>query len=98
MTDAQWKDESSYSRGERGRVEPSVWVLSLPTTRISVHRHIHRPGKWLLTCRRLGIEMKELKASAIEEAVSEALLLLNLSAIMVSEDIKAAASVRMPRP
>lgn len=93
---AKWKDESSYSRGERGRIEPNVWVLSLPTTRISVHRHIYSPGKWLLTCRRLGIEMRELEAIEVGEAIKEALRLLDLAVIMVREDLKAAALAPCP--
>lgn len=86
----EWKDETSYSRGELGKVEPDTWVLHLPTTRIAVHRHINHPGKWVLTCRRLGIELRELDADDVETAKRVALQLLELAVLMVKKDLEAA--------
>lgn len=43
-----WKDESSYSRGEK-RI-PYAWVARPGMLRLSVHRHIHYPGAWLVSC------------------------------------------------
>ena len=46
----EWKDVSSYSRGDKERI-PSAWLLKAGYVRIVVHRHIHYPkDQWLLSC------------------------------------------------
>jgi hypothetical protein len=46
----EWKDETSYSRGDTERV-PRAWAVKVGALKISVHRHIHHdPDVWLLTC------------------------------------------------
>lgn len=64
----KWNDEIDYRAGE---VKSSV--LHLPSLRISVHRHIHYPGKWLLSVRELSIETRILRSHDLEQARAEAL-------------------------
>lgn len=66
----QWKDESSYSRGERGTREPTVWRMS--DLRLSVHRYLNLPG-WYMSAHDDGIDKHELKATDAEDAKREAL-------------------------
>jgi len=68
----EWVDESSYSRGQRGEVEPSVWELKGAPGRLTVHRYIGLEG-WFVTCRDLDLERHELRARGAEEAKQEAL-------------------------
>jgi len=51
MSRPEWKDQTSYSRGEKERV-PSVWVMQLTReVRISVVRsHIYNPENWVMHC------------------------------------------------
>lgn len=52
---SEWEDTTSYSRDERGKIEPRCWELSMTGLCICVHRHIGFPGEWLLSCRELDI-------------------------------------------
>lgn len=71
---AKWKDDSSYSRNDPHPRVATVWSLELPQRlRVIVHRHIHVPGVWFLSCHRLGIDTEQLKASELEDAKAEAL-------------------------
>jgi predicted DNA-binding helix-hairpin-helix protein len=58
---SEWKDSTGYSQGERGKIEPTSWALTLsPELRISVtkgHR-IYR-GEWIMFC--YGLDMKEVQ-------------------------------------
>lgn len=46
----EWKDETSYSRSDTGRV-PRTWVARICGLRVTVSRNIHHaPDAWLLTC------------------------------------------------
>lgn len=45
-----WQDTTSYSRGERGTIEPKEWTLETETLRITIHRHMHHAkDAWVLT-------------------------------------------------
>jgi len=65
-----WTDITSYSRGERK--EPRTWELQLPWIIIIVTRHKDYPGKWLMNCRQLCLDMHELTAKEIGDAREEA--------------------------
>lgn len=73
MNKIEWKDESGYSRGERGNVPPTVLATKIMDTRISIHRHIWYPKTWLLSSGDLNIENKDLKTDNFEEAKSIAI-------------------------
>lgn len=68
----KWKDTSSYSRGERGTVEPTCWELYTGEMRIRVHRSRSLDG-WFLSVPRLQIECAALATSSVEDARAEAI-------------------------
>lgn len=44
---SEWKDVSSYSRGQRGTIEPAAWELEVGNLRIVLHRkHGSDPTQW----------------------------------------------------
>ena len=76
-----WKDESSYAQGERGKVDPKAWGLTLESeprpgafrrsSYILVHRYVGCDG-WFLTCRDLGLDTRELGDISADEAKQQA--------------------------
>lgn len=71
----EWKDASSWSRGE-DRTEPKTVALQLPVgPRLVVTRHIHFPGKWVASAGDL-MTQRELAADALDAAKREAITLL----------------------
>lgn len=74
--DLTWEDTTSYSRGERGTIEPRAWTIStgdvLLRLDVTVTRHIDYPGEWLLICRQLNVR-HALKSEELEAAKVEAL-------------------------
>lgn len=47
---SEWKDDTSYSQGQRGKVPPSTWVLTVAGRRIVVTRRWGVDGTWFLLC------------------------------------------------
>lgn len=68
----QWVDVTSYSRGERGSVEPSAWELRGQHLRMIVHR-MHSLDGWFGTCHEVSIDCLPLQASDVVSAQAEAL-------------------------
>lgn len=70
----KWKDETSYSRTNKERT-PSTWKITLEEIGydIIVTRHIYYKDTWLLSCRKIDIDMCNLKTNDIEEAKQKAL-------------------------
>jgi hypothetical protein len=72
---ATWVDATSYSRDERGKIEPRTWEHRTRSLRVTVTRHRDcAPDVWLLTCHDVGISLLELKSRGLEEAQTEALV------------------------
>ena len=71
-----WKDTSSYSRGQTDRV-PHCWTLKIEEISIDViNAHRDDPGAWVMHCYALGIEKRWLKIpreSTPEQAQSAAI-------------------------
>lgn len=87
---SEWKDSTSYSRGERGSTEPRAWDLDLDGLRVTVHR-IHRiDGLWFGTCYAMGITDKQLGRPDIESARHEFLMLCVGRANRWAEKLRAA--------
>jgi len=79
-----WKDISNYSQSDKNRT-PWNWELEfLPNCRIIVHKHIHNPEKWHLTCQALQINTKELREDSIELAKREALKIVKFKAEQIA--------------
>ena len=54
---AVWIDATSYSQGQRGKVEPTAWECKLDGLRVWIScGHRMNPDKWVLTCRELNKE------------------------------------------
>ena len=85
-----WKDASSYSRGERGKVEPTAWeIVSAPPgrLRICVHR-VHRLEGWFVTCHELRIDRRELGDVTLDEAKTSALALVGQQLSTLFHDLR----------
>lgn len=81
----QWENCSTYSRGDKERI-PSVWKVKVGNLSICVHRHIHHPGKWLLSCD-LFFNNKELKPEGIEQAKCQAVAMVQVELQKAIDDI-----------
>lgn len=82
-----WKDTTSYSRGEASKgVEPRTWEAQSGPFRILVSRWIHFPGRWLVSCPKLDLELRELDSEKITDAKAEALRLVQDRALVRLKD------------
>lgn len=61
------------SRGERGKVEPRLWVVEGARVRISVHRMHGLPDLWFVSCVALGVDRVALVSRDLEGAKVEAI-------------------------
>ncbi len=69
----QWKDETSYQRGEAR--DPKTWKMEIDLLCLVVTRHIHfAKDAWVFSFRPF-YEMHQLKSKDIKEAKAEALRL-----------------------
>lgn len=71
----QWKDVTTYSRGERGVKEPTAFELDMGGGfRIWIScGHLYYPGEWVMKCHALGqTEPKKLRAQNFVEGAREA--------------------------
>lgn len=73
-THMKWKDETSFAQGEQDRT-PRAWVARPGMLRVSVHRHRHFEGKWVLTCAPF-FDLFELKSEAAKDAKAEGIALV----------------------
>lgn len=67
----KWKDASSYSAGERGNVEPTVWNLVLEGLSVTVHRWHGIDDVWFGSCSTMGIDRHQLESPEHEKAKAE---------------------------
>ena len=72
MRKFEYKDETSYSRGERGNVPPRILATTINGIRIVIHRHRDYPDTWLLSSGRLNIDNKNLNTNDFEKAEEKA--------------------------
>ena len=68
-----WKDTTSYRRGERGTVEPSCWMASGVLVHIIVHRYHGCGDAWFVTCRQANIDAAGLEGPTLEAAKRQAI-------------------------
>jgi hypothetical protein len=74
----KWMDVTSYSRGDKER-KPTAWRLNskvLDLTVVFGHRDL--PGKWCFHCHALNFNTQPLEAQTLEEAKTEALILVTI--------------------
>jgi hypothetical protein len=65
----QWKDETSYSRGDKERVPTTFAAICGPLKLVVTSGHVHYPGRWVARCHLF--DTKPLKATSREEAQAE---------------------------
>src|SRR5690606_41821688 len=80
----EWKDATSYSQGQRGKIAPDAWECTVADVRVWVGSgHRYYPGEWVMHCHTLGMEAirigpasalseKEAQQAALTRAASEA--------------------------
>lgn len=74
----EWKNSTSYSRGDdKKTMEPSAWSLALGDDRfkptISLHRSIYQaPDVWLVSFTDLNIRNRVLGSKDVDDAKAEA--------------------------
>jgi len=65
----KWEDATTYSRGERGNIEPTAWKIM--GKRLSIYitcNHSYYPGEWIMHCFSLGLKEIELGAKDLKQA------------------------------
>jgi len=70
-----WKDVTSYSRGNKERI-PSTLETEICGFSLFIHRHIHNPGTWLLSCYGLNLTNVDLSTDDFNEAERNAVAFL----------------------
>jgi hypothetical protein len=66
----EWKDETSYSRGENPRVPKTFVARCGPLKLVVTCGHIHSPGRWVAHCHPI-FDTKTIDATSREEAQAE---------------------------
>lgn len=57
----EWKDATSYSQGQSGKIAPNAWECRIGGIRIWVGSgHRSYPGEWVMHCHELGISEKRI--------------------------------------
>jgi len=86
-----WKDTTSWSRSDKDRTEPKAVTCQVAHVRLTVHRHIHYPGKWLASCSPEVLHSPMvLDATTLENAKREALRKLHKASSDILEAISLA--------
>lgn len=97
MTTAnEWKDTTSYSRGERGTVEPRAWEIDLDGLRVTVHRYFDLEG-WFGTCHAMGVDRQQLTCERIADAQAQFIDYLIRRSQRWTEKLQRAAALRGER-
>jgi len=68
----RWVDATSYSRGERGNVEPRTWNMKVGSWLFIITKHRDWGDEWVLICRDFGVECKRLGTTNSDEAKAQA--------------------------
>ena len=73
----KWADTTTYSRGDKERT-PRVLSLSFKelNCEITVHRHVYFPDTWVLSCKSIGVDKRDLATNDLEEAKNKAIELV----------------------
>lgn len=65
------KDITTHRRSDKER-KPRIIELEVCGIKFSVHRYIHIPGTWFLTCHEFEIEQEDMKTDNLKEAIHNA--------------------------
>jgi hypothetical protein len=70
MDDKNWRDITSYRKGEVDRVPRTLELKKLSpfNTSLTISRHIYYPDTWLVSCNGTSIDNINLHTNDIEEA------------------------------
>ena len=76
MKKYEWKDITTYSRGEQGKTDPRIWEIRTEDgLAVRVHRILGADG-WFVSCSALDTLQIQLKSTTSELAKKEGLQLL----------------------
>ena len=81
MRNLDWKDATSYRQGERGKIQPTMWKLSLGGKVSPIHitvtcGHTDFPNVWIMFCPEVGIYKEPLKGSYTAEHAQESAVIM----------------------
>ena len=62
-----YRDITTHNQRDEER-KPSILENNVNGISFRVHKHIYYGNQWLLTCRELGVEQKQLHTENMEEA------------------------------
>lgn len=65
------KDITTYSKTDKER-KPRIIELKVCGISFRVHRHIHIPGTWFLSCYEFGINKEDMNTDDLKEAIHRA--------------------------
>lgn len=92
-----WKDTTSYSQGQRGKVEPRTWTAEAEGVRITVtNNHLHAPGKWVMHCFSLGMDTVDTKLDARQPAHLAQFAAKNMAVARGKQIITALSKIEAP--
>lgn len=98
----EWKDVTSYSQGQREKIEPTAWECRIEGIRIWVScGHIYYPGQWIMNCDALDIDKKHLAATGeipVSAVLAKALRIAGITARERSERLAAMAEICEAQP
>ena len=69
----RWSDVTSYSRGERGKIEPRTYELNIDGWLVVITKHRDWGSEWCLRSRSAGIELERLGTTRLSEAKFKAI-------------------------
>lgn len=84
----EWKDSTSWRRGEE-RGEPRSWAIESGPIRITViSEHRDHPGRWVMHCHKLGINTHPLDSKSADDAKAEAIALTCRRLFAIDQHVK----------
>jgi hypothetical protein len=69
----RWVDRTSYSQGQRGKIEPDLWVLESSLLPVDVHIEAIKGGGWRIVVERGAFAYREQPAMPLADAQALAL-------------------------
>lgn len=82
-----WYDVTSYNRNDTERI-PSAWRYETRTLTLSVHRHIHHPGAWMMSCHQIGMDTVLMRSEDADDAKTEVLERVELGLSEMLDDLR----------
>ena len=75
------KDVTTHSKNDKDR-KPRIVELEVCGIKFRVHRYIHIPGTWFLSCNEFNIDKEDMKTDDLKEAIHNVLQRILFDAII----------------